>query len=120
MNLKRISFVGAILLMSLGLASCQPTKIGDILADPGAFRGKEVSIAGTVTNSMGGSIGPISAGAYEVDDGTGKLWVISEKRGAPTRGAHVGVKGHVSQSVTIMGRNFATVVQESDRRASAQ
>jgi hypothetical protein len=117
MNLKRIIYVGAILLMGLGLASCAPTKIGDILADPGAFRGKEVSIAGTVTNSMGGSIGPISAGAYEIDDGTGKLWVISEKRGAPSRGARVGVKGHVSQSVTIMGRNFATVVQESDRRA---
>ena len=70
-----------------------------------------------VTNSMGASIGPISAGAYEIDDGTGKLWVISDKRGAPSKGAHVGVRGHVSQSVTIMGRNLATVVQESGRRA---
>ena len=117
MNPKRVTFLAAIVLMALGLASCERTKISDILADPGSFRGKEVSITGQVTNSMGGSIGPISAGAYEIDDGTGKLWIISEKRSAPSKGAHVGVRGHVSQSVTIMGRNFGTVLQESDRRA---
>ena len=118
MNPKRITYLAALLLMAMGLASCERTKIGDILADPGSFKGKEVSIAGQVTNSMGGSIGPISAGAYEIDDGTGKLWVISKERSAPSKGAHIGVKGHVSQSVTIMGRNFGTVLQESDRRAA--
>ena len=117
MNLKRITYLVAIVLMALGLASCERTKIGDILADPGSFRGKQVSIVGEVTNSMGGSIGPISAGAYEIDDGSGKLWVISDKRGVPSKGAHVGVRGEVSQSVTIMGRNFATVMRESERRA---
>jgi hypothetical protein len=116
MNPKRLVYVAALLVMSLGLVSCEKTKIGDIIADPGSFKGKEVAIVGEVTNAMGASIAGFSKGAYEIDDGTGKLWVVSNDRGVPSKGAHVGVKGKVSQSVTVMGRNFATVMMESDRR----
>ena len=123
MHIKRIAYLCAVLLVAFGLYGCERTKIGDITSDPGSFTGKTVSIAGEVTNSMGASIGSFGAGAYEVNDGTGKLWVLSQKRGAPMKGAHIGVKGRVSQSVTIMGRNFATVLNESDRhveKAAAQ
>lgn len=116
MNPKRFVYLTLVLLLSLALASCERTTIADIIADPGSFKGKEVAIAGEVTNAMGASIGPFSKGAYEIDDGTGKLWVVSGDRGVPSRGAHVGVKGKVSQSVTVMGRNYATVMMESGRR----
>jgi hypothetical protein len=33
-------------------------------------------------------------GVYQVDDGTGKLWVVSEK-GVPREGARVAVKGTI-------------------------
>jgi hypothetical protein len=123
MTTKRTVVVLTVILLSLGLVSCERTKIGDITADPGSFTNKEVNVAGTVTNSMGALI----AGAYEIDDGTGKLWVVSdgtgklwvvsEKRGVPSKGAHVGVKGRIVPTLTFMGRNFATVMRESDRRA---
>ena len=112
MNLKRILYVVALVVLSLGLVSCERTKIGDITADPGSFANKEVNIAGTVTNSFGAVI----AGAYEIDDGTGKMWVVSEHRGVPSKGAHVGVKGRIVPTITVMGRNFATAMRESDRK----
>ena len=111
----RMPYLIGLGLLCLTLAGCERTKIGDIISDPGSFKDKEVSVVGEVTNSMGASIGSFSKGAYEIDDGSGKLWVVSDKRGVPSKGAHVGVRGRVSQSVTVMGRNFATVMMESDR-----
>ena len=106
----------AILLIGMTLSSCNRTMIGDITADPGSFKNKEIMVAGEVVQAVGAEIGSFNRGVYEISDGTGSLWVYSEKRGVPTKGAHVGVKGHVAQSITIMGRNYGTVLQESDRR----
>ena len=117
MKSKAISYLSALVLFSFLLAGCDRTEIGDITADPGRFRDKEVSIAGEVLNSMGGSVGGFGAGVYEISDGTGKLWVYSQNRGVPTKGAHIGVKGRVTESVTFMGRNYGTVLRENDRRA---
>ena len=36
----------------------------------------------------------LGKGAYQVDDGTGKLWVVSDK-GVPRKGARVGVRGKI-------------------------
>ena|ERR1051326_1649497 len=116
MNANRTRYFLAILLVAIGVAACERTRIGDITADPGSFRNKEVNVAGEVLQSVGAEIGPFSRGVYEISDGTGNLWVYSESRGVPTRGAHVGVKGRVAQSVTILGRNYGTILQESDRR----
>jgi len=112
---KRLMTVAALILLSLGLSSCERTRIGDITADPGSFRNKQVNIAGEVVNSMGASLGSFSKGVYEVSDGTGTLWVYSDTRGVPAKGARVGVRGQVQQSVTVLGRNFGTVLRESDR-----
>jgi len=109
-------YVIAILLLSVGLTGCERTKISDILADPGSFNNKQVAVAGEVTQSFGASFGSFGQGAYEISDGTGKLWVYSNGRGVPSKGARVGVKGRIAPSLTIMGKNFATVIRESDRR----
>lgn len=116
MNPKRLTFMAATVLLTLLLTGCERTRIGDITSDPGRYRNKEVNIAGEVVTSMGASIAGFGRGVYEVSDGTGNLWVYSET-GVPTKGAHIGVRGRISESVTIMGKNYGTILRESDRRA---
>ena len=113
---KRISYFFAVPIFGFVLVGCERTKIGDITADPGRFMSKEVSVGGHVTQS----IGVLGKGIYQIDDGTGKLWVLSETRGVPSRGAVIGVKGRVTPTVTFLGINYATVMRESNRRAGDQ
>ena len=112
--IRKASAVISVCILGLMLAACDRLKIGDINADPGSFQNKEVSIAGKVT---GLSFGALNTGLYEIDDGTGKLYVFSSSRGAPARDAYVGVKGTIMPTLTFLGRNYATVLRESDRRA---
>lgn len=101
------------LLGTLLLTACpQRTTISKINGDPGRYRNKEVGVAGTVTDSYG----VLGNGAYELDDGTGKLWVVT-RRGVPSRGARVGAKGRVYTGFSFGGRSLGTVLEESDRSA---
>src|SRR5882672_4444381 len=111
---KRASYFIVVLVLGLALVGCERTKIGDITSDPGRFMNKEVNVAGQVTQS----IGFLGKGIYQVDDGTGRVWVLAETRGVPSRGAKVGVKGRVTPTVTFMGVNYATVMRETDRRSA--
>jgi len=109
---KRVTYLAVVLALGLALAGCERTKIGTITADPGRFMNKEVNVVGQVTQS----IGFLGKGIYQLDDGTGRLWVWSDGRGVPSKGAKVGVKGHITPTVTFLGTNYATVMRESDRR----
>ena len=102
-----------ILGVSFALIGCEQQKIGDVTADPGRFHNKEITVAGRVTQSFG----MLGKGIYQIEDGTGSLWVLAETRGVPSKGAMVGVKGRITPTVTFMGQNYATVMRESDRRA---
>ncbi len=106
--------VGALVLAGVVLLTACPsqTTISKINADPARYQNKEVAIVGTVRDSYGA----LGQGAYEIDDGTGRLWVVT-KRGVPSRGARVGVKGHVYTGFNYGGRNFGTVLEETDRRS---
>ena len=86
--------------------------ISKINADPGRYRNKDVSVAGTV----GDGYGFLNYGVYEIDDGTGRLLVITQ-RGVPSRGSKVGAKGRVYTGASYGGRSFGTILEESDRRA---
>ena len=111
--LKKAAVLTVLIAGTLLLTACpSQTNISKINADPDRYRGKEVGIAGTVTNSYGVP----GAGAYEIDDGTGKIWVAT-KRGVPSRGARVGAKGYIYNGITISGRSYGTVMEETDRRA---
>jgi hypothetical protein len=110
---KRFGFTAVLLAGTFLLTACpQHETISRINADPGRYRSKEVAIVGSVTDSYGLA----GRGAYEIDDGTGRIWVAT-MRGVPSRGAKVGVKGHVINGININGRGFATVLEETDRRA---
>jgi len=102
-----------ILLAALLLAGCPPREsIAKINQDPARFAGKEISIAGRVTDSFGA----LGSGVFQIDDGTGTMWVFSEKFGVPGSGANLAVTGHIQQGFAFAGRNFATILRETQRR----
>lgn len=94
------------------LACPKRETISRITGDPDRYQDKEVAIAGRVTNSYGA----LGTGVYEIDDGTGKLWVVAQRGGVPSRGAQVGTRGRLFTGFTLAGRNFGTVLEETDRR----
>lgn len=112
-NSSRFSLAFFLLLGTFLFTACpKQQSISKVLADPGKYQDKEVGIAGTVTDAYG----VLNMGAYELDDGTGRIWVVT-RRGVPSRGARVGAKGHVYTGFNLSGRNLGTVIEESDRRS---
>jgi hypothetical protein len=112
---SRKSFLAISVLLGLTLlmtACPNQESISKINADPGRYRNKDVAIAGRVTDSYGF----LGRGAYEIEDGTGKMWVITE-RGVPSKGSRVGASGHIENGFSFGGRSFATVMLENDRRS---
>jgi hypothetical protein len=117
MRIRRTLFLLPLLIvLTLGLTGCpSQTNIGKIKSDPDRYMDKDVGIAGRVTDSYGI---PFVGGAYELDDGTGTIWVITE-HGTPSRGSRVGVKGRVYSGATFHGRSFGTALKEEDRRVKS-
>ena len=76
--------------MVLFLPGCEQKTINHILVDPHRYANQEVGVVGKVVRSYS----VLGHGAYEVDDGTGTLWVVSNN-GVPREGARVGVKGTI-------------------------
>jgi hypothetical protein len=108
-----VVFIAGIISMTLLLTACpQGRTIEQIQHDPSRYQNKEVAIRGTVVSSWGA----LGTGMYEIDDGTGRMWVMSEKFGVPGKGARVGVAGTVVPTVSLGGRSFATVLRETQRR----
>src|SRR2546430_2663888 len=98
---------------TLFLTACPTrTSIEKINRDPGRYAGKEVTIAGRVSNSFGA----LGTGVFELQDETGRMWVFSERYGVPGRDARLAVTGRVQQGFTFGGRNFALVLRETERR----
>jgi hypothetical protein len=85
--------VGAAL--ALTLVACRTT-INQLLAEPGRYANQEVTVGGDVVKS----VSLLGRGAYQIDDGTGTLWVVT-KRGAPRQGARVAVTGRVRDVVNL-------------------
>src|SRR5215510_11083327 len=110
---KKIAAVVVLIGTTLLFTACpSQTNIAKINANPDRYRGKEVGIAGRVTDSYGA----LGVGAYEIDDGTGRIWVAT-KHGVPSRGSHVGAKGYVHNGFNFAGRSYGTVMEEIDRRS---
>ena len=96
----------------LVISGCKnTTPIKTLLDDPGLNNGKQVQIAGEVTKS------PAIPGpdAFEVDDGTGKLFVLSKEHGTPPEGTKVVVKGVFYAAISSKTQTFAAIV-EAERR----
>jgi hypothetical protein len=109
---SRYATVVLIALAAMLLTACPPrVRIGELTMNPGRYAGKEISIAGNVTSSFG----LMGIGAFQVDDGTGHVWVMSQSYGVPSKGARVGVKGRVIQGASLGGRSLGLALQATDR-----
>jgi len=92
----------------VGLNGCSRTiHIKDLLDRPQEYSGKTVQIEGTVTQS----IGALGTGAYEMDDGTGKIFVISKGSGVPREGAKTKAEGRFESVFNFLGRTMAAIIQ---------
>jgi len=107
-----------ILLSGILLTACpKRVSIADIEANPSRYYDKEVAIAGTVRDSYGVSIPVLNqqGGIYKVDDGSGSIWVITQKS-VPTKGTRLGIRGKIQNGVNYNGKNYGLVLMEDDRK----
>jgi hypothetical protein len=86
--------------------------IQELKYNPGRYYDRTVAIDGVVTSSWGLPLVPFKL--YRIDDGTGELTVVSRGGRTPTRGAHVQVKGRVSDVATFGGSSVGLHLQETD------
>jgi hypothetical protein len=99
--------LAAVMLAAFLLAGCAPLTIGRINADPSAFRNRTVRVTGTVTNS----VGLLGKGGYQIEDPTGRIYVISGK-GVPSRGSQVTVTGRVVPGAEVLGTGVGASIRE--------
>jgi hypothetical protein len=85
-----------LLLCAFAMTGCEQKQINQIKADPSRYANREVAVIGTVTRSFS----VLGKGAYEVEDETGKLWVVSD-RGVPREGAHVLARGKIRDAFNL-------------------
>ncbi|HWN81443.1 MAG TPA: hypothetical protein VNM87_05065 [Candidatus Udaeobacter sp.] len=96
-------------LLSLASCSSHVTSIKDLMTDPGSFEGKTVQVNGEVTSN----VGALGLGAYQVDDGTGTITVVTTKGGAPKEGAKVALEGKFRSGFTLGDKSAAVIMEES-------
>lgn len=92
---------------ALFLAGCAPVTIARINADPSRYRNHTVHVNGTVVNS----VGVLGTGGYQLEDETGKIYVVS-RRGVPSKGAHVTVTGTVVPGAQVLGQSVGVTIRE--------
>ena len=121
MSPKKAKLLLAMVLASamLVLVGCEYKTINQILAEPQRYKNHDVGITGNVVRSFS----VLGTGAYQVDDGTGKMWVVA-KNNVPREGARVGVKGKIQDGFNLGGLvklpevvRSGMVMIESDHRA---
>jgi hypothetical protein len=93
--------------MSLLGGCASTTRIGALLAEPQRYDGKTVQVRGNVTRGAGF----LGIGAYEVDDGSGKIVVIARGQGVPADGVTTRAKGTFRSVFSLAGRTIAAILQ---------
>jgi len=99
------------LLAAVLLAGCAPMTIGRITADPSRFQNRTVRVSGTVTTS----VGVMGKGGYQIEDSTGRIYVISGS-GVPSRGSHVIVTGRVVPGAQVLGTPVGVTIREESHK----
>ena len=98
----------ALLGLLVFLIGCpQHVKVSDLERNPGRYANKEVALTGTVTEGFGF----MGEGAFQLDDGTGRIWVLSSNYGVPGKGQRVGIVGNPVGGVSLGTRSFASAIR---------
>jgi hypothetical protein len=95
-GISRLAIFTTAFFAALLLSGCEQKNINEIKADPGRYAHREVAVVGNVVQS----VSLLGHGAYEVDDGTGRLWVVSQT-GVPRKGARVAVRGTIRDAYDL-------------------
>ena len=85
--------------------------VAELKYNPGRYQNKTVAIDGVVTSSWGVPLMPFKL--YKVDDGTGEMTVLAQGGRVPTKGAHVRVKGRVSDVATFGGQSVGLHLEQT-------
>lgn len=102
-----------IAILALTISGCASTvRINDLLTSPQQYDGKTVRVEGTVTQSAG----ILGMGGYQIDDGTGRIYVVAQSGGVPVEGARTRVEGRFESIFNLGGRAIAAIIQEGRTR----
>ena len=108
-------FLSVIIAGALALTACpSKTTVAKINQNPSRYQNQQVGLIGTVTDSYG----VLGNGIYELDDGTGRIWVMTT-RGVPTKGPRLGASGRVHTGASFVGKTYGLVLQEEQRRTKS-
>ena len=114
--LRKALFLSAILGGALATTACpNQVTISKINQNPAKYQKKDIALIGTVTDSYGA----LGTGVYELDDGTGRIWVMTT-HGVSSKGARVGVSGQVYTGLQYGGKNYGIGMREEHRRTKSQ
>jgi hypothetical protein len=109
----RFATVAAIAAALTGCAlGVRNAHVADLKYNPGRYYDKTVAIDGVVTSAWGVPLMPFKLS--KVDDGTGEVTVVAQDGRTPTRGAHVRVKGKVSEIATFGGQSVGLHIRQTD------
>ena len=108
MQKKILSTTIILLVILIGCAA--RTRILDIKQTPNHFHNKTVTITGTVTKTI--SLPVLNVGIFQIDDGTGDIWV-KPKHATALKGDRVAVRGKIKVGISLSGRSFGIILFES-------
>lgn len=113
--MTRIPRLMLVALLAAVIAGCaaRARSVADIRDDPGEYADRQVQVTGRVTSSWSVPLVPYKL--YKIDDGTAEITVISQRRGAPSRGALVRVRGNVREVASFGGSSVGLHIEERDR-----
>jgi hypothetical protein len=104
--------VAVLIAATMFLAACsRRVSIESINHNPAQFRDREITAAGRVANSFEAS----GKSAFELDDGTGRLWVFRDNPNLPAHNSSITVTGSIDQGFPFAGRNFVIILRETGR-----
>jgi hypothetical protein len=104
---NRIALSAALAAAFFLTACAGAVKIARINADPSRYYKRTVRVDGTVTTS----VGVLGTGGYQIEDETGKIYVLS-RTGVPSSGSRVSVTGSVVGGAQILGTSLGTAIRE--------
>jgi hypothetical protein len=112
----RLARLGAPLVLAAMLSGCalavRRPSIAELKYNPGRYHDRTIAVDGVVTSSWNVPLVPFKL--YKVSDGTGEVTVVANNGRVPTRGAHVRVKGRVSDVATFGGQAIGLHIQQRD------
>jgi hypothetical protein len=114
--LRRLGLATLILFALVAPAATEPASVADIFRNPSAYRGRLLSVRGTLTNPRPATPGAMAGPAFTVVDlvaGSGYLAVLSVVPPACPIGSTVTVEGRFLTTVQVKQQFYMNVIEAS-------